>query len=298
MIALSPGVAQGCFDLLDIVSRTSLSLEQIVASFSHFSSIKSSQIAEFAQGTRWIKSGEDNVVLLTPEGARLLALAGYQAMLRQALIDYIDVSRPPWIQCAISGRRRVMAFVGSGIAQVMVEAGLTSGYGEDVVSFWDELAARARGLRDSSMSRIGRLGERLTIEHEAARTGITPRWIAVNSNEDGYDVLSIVGNGDPRLLSIEVKTSSQGLAGFIYLTRNEWEMSQERAHHLFHLWDVKSDPPRLAKVSIEAIATHLPSDSGLGRWDIVSIPFTAFGSIFNAANYASHFSALRRVSSQ
>jgi hypothetical protein len=283
MIPFSPGVAQGCFELLGIVSRTPLSFEQIVTSFSHFSAIKSSEIVAFAQGTGWARSAEDGMAILTPEGARLLSLAGYEPMLRQALLDHIDATRPPWVQCASSGRSRVMAFAGNGVAQIMVEAGLANGFEDEVVMFWDDLAARARGLRDTSLSRIGRIGERLTIAHEESRTGARPKWVAVNSNQDGYDVLSIVGDGDTRLLSIEVKAAAQGISGFMHLTRNEWEMAQERMNHLFHLWDVRSDPPELAKVSVGEMEGHAPSDSGSGRWEAVSIPFAVFRAKFSIA---------------
>lgn len=280
MIPFSPGVAQGCFELLGIASCSSLSIGQIVASFSHFSAIRSSEIAAFAQGTGWIRSSEDGTAALTPEGARLLSLAGYEPMLRQALLDHIEAAKPPWVQCAAYGRSRVMSFVGSGVAQIMVEAGLANGFEDEVVAFWDELATRARGLRDASLSRIGLEGERLTISHEEARTGRKPKWVAVNSNSDGYDVLSIVGDGDSRSLSIEVKTSTQGQAGAFHLSRNEWEMAQERMAHLFHLWDVKSAPPKLAKVSVEEMSGHVPIDSGSGTWESVAIPFAAFAPRF------------------
>lgn len=280
MIPFSPGVAQGCFELLGIASRSHLSIGQIVASFPHFSAIRSSEIASFAQGIGWIRSSEDGLATLTPEGERLLSLAGYEPMLRQALLDHIDAAKPPWVQCAAYGRSRVMSFAGSGFAQVMVEAGLANGYEDEVVAFWDDLASRARGLRDASFSRIGREGEKLTISHEEARTGRKPKWVAVNSNSDGYDVLSIVGEGDFRSLSIEVKTTTQGLSGAFHLTRNEWEMAQERIAHLFHLWDVKSAPPKLAKVSVDDMNRHVPADSGSGNWESVVIPFAAFSPQF------------------
>ena len=57
-----------------------------------------------------------------------------------------------------------MAFAGNGVAQVFVEAGLANGFDDDVVAFWDELAARARGLRDVKLSEFGREGEKLTIK--------------------------------------------------------------------------------------------------------------------------------------
>ena len=276
MIPFSPGVAQGCFELLGILSRSSLTLRQAVVSFSHLGSMRSSEIAVFAQETGWVRTSDDGLAVLTPQGLRLLSLVGYEPMLRQALLDHIDTAKPPWVQCATYGRSRVMSFAGSGVAQVMVEAGLANGYEDDVVSFWDDLAARARGLRDASLSRIGREGERLTIAYEEARTGRKPKWVAVNNNSDGYDVLSIIGDRDIRSLSIEVKTTMQGQAGSFYLTRNEWEMAQERTAHLFHLWDVKCAPPMLAKISVDDMSRHVPADSGSGTWESVAIPFAAF----------------------
>lgn len=280
MTVLSPGIAQGCFDLLRLIERSDLSFEQIVNSFSHFSTIRSDSIVAFAQVTGWTRSTEDGLAILTLEGSRLLSLGGYEPMLRQALMDHIDTARPAWIQCATYGRSRVMSFAGGGVAQLMVEAGLANGYDDDVVAFWDSLSARARGLRDASLSEIGRKGERLTLKHEAIRTGLKPKWIAINNNADGYDVLSIVDADDPRSLSIEVKASTQGTAGTVNLTRNEWEMAQERVMHVFHLWDIRNDPPRLAKISVEEMSGHVPADAGFGCWETLRVPFKAFGPRF------------------
>lgn len=284
MVAFSPGVAQGCFELLGIVSRSQLSPPQIVSAFSHFGAMRSGDILAVAQETGWIYTTENGEVKLTPAGCRLLELEAYGPMLRQALLDHVDARRPPWVQCAVFGRSRVMAFAGGGIAQVIVEAGLGSGFEDDVVAFWDSLAALARGLRDTTLSKIGRMGEKLTMAHEEARTRKRPQWVAINNNADGYDVLSVVADSDPRSLSIEVKTTTQGVSGSIHLTRNEWEMAQERATHLFHLWDIQHDTPRLAKVTVDMMAGHVPSDRGSGQWENVSIPVAAFAGIFEAEN--------------
>lgn len=100
------------------------------------------------------------------------------------------------------------------------------------------------------------------------------------NNADGYDVLSVVGEEDLRALSIEVKASSMGMSGSLHLTRNEWEMSQERERHLFHLWDICSEPPRLAKVTAPVMLAHVPADAGRGRWEVVAVPFSAFAPMF------------------
>jgi len=234
------------------------------------------------QGMGWLRSDENGMAELTPSGYRLVALQGYEPMLRQALLDHIDAESPPWVQCAAYGRSRVMAFAGNGVAQVFVEAGLANGFDDEVVAFWDKLAARARGLRDAKLSELGRDGERLTIKHEEIRTGVKPKWVAINNNADGYDVLSVVGEDDARALSIEVKVSSMGMSGSLHLTRNEWEMSQERERHLFHLWDLRSGPPRLAKVHAPAMLNHVPADAGRGRWEVVEVPFSAFAPMFES----------------
>lgn len=283
MISLSPGIAQGTFDLLRLVAKTQLTFKQIAASFSHFGPMRSSEIIEFVQSNVWACPSDDGFASLTPTGARLIGLSGYEAMLRQTLLDHVDASKPAWVQAASYGRSRVLSFAGSGVAQVIVEAGLANDFSDDVVAFWDALSARASSIRDAAMTAIGRTGERLTIEHEKLRTGRTPKWVAINSNADGYDVLSVVDATDGRFLSIEVKTSTMGPSGHLHLTRNEWEMAQERLNHVFHLWDTKSAPPRLAKISVAEMSHHVASDSGNGRWEVTSIPFSVFGPFEPAA---------------
>ena len=278
MITLSPGLAQGCFDLLGIASRNSLTFQEIHTSFAYFGSIAASKVVETTQGLRWIRANDDGTVGVTPSGSQLLSLVGYEPMLRHALLDYIDVVLPPWVQNASFGRARVLAFAGSEIAQVFVEAGLAHGTDESVVAFWDELAARARGQKSGRLTAIGRHGERLSLAYEEYRTGRKPEWVAIENNADGYDVLSVVGADDFRQLSIEVKTSTMGLAGSFHLTRNEWERALEGANHAFHLWDARANvAPRLAVVEPQDMQTHIPTDLGSGRWESVAIQFAAFG---------------------
>lgn len=57
-------------------------------------------------------------------------------------------------------------------------------------------------------------------------------------------------DNDTRRLTIEVKTSAQGLSGLLHLTRNEWNLATESLNHVFHLWDIRSVPPRLAVLNI------------------------------------------------
>ncbi len=287
MIAFSPGLAQGCFDLLGITSRNVLTFPQIRSSFSQLGGLPSGRVIETAQALKWLRVSEEGIATLTPSGARLQSLTGYEPMLRQALLDYMDIERPAWLQNATFGRAKVIAFAGSQVGQVFVEAGLADGTDDEVVSFWDTMAAIARGQRNDRLTAIGRQGERLTIAHEEERTGRKPRWVSVDSNEDGYDVLSIINMTDPRSLSIEVKSSTMGLSGAFHLSRNEWERAQDTENHTFHLWDMRANrQPSLAVVSPQEMKDHIPSDQGAGTWESVEIPFKTFQGRFTAPAFS------------
>jgi hypothetical protein len=281
MTTLSPGVAQGCFDLLGIASRHTLSFPQIHSSFARFGSVDAGKVIETAQRLNWLRADDNGVAILTPWGSRLLEISGYEPMLRQALLDYIDVESPPWVQNATFGRARVLAFASSEVAQVFVEAQLSHGTDAQVVAFWDLLSARARGQKNSRSTSIGREGERLTIAHEEARTGRVPKWVAIDNNEDGYDVLSVVSASDTRQLSIEVKASTVGAAGAFHITQNEWERAQEVENHVFHVWAIKpGSSTALAVVTSAEMEEHIPVNSGSGNWELVEIPFSAFRANF------------------
>jgi hypothetical protein len=284
MIVFSPGLAQGCFELLRIISCNTLSFTQIHSSFPYFGSLPIAKVMLTAQRLGWICASNEGVAGITASGSRILYLAEYKPMLRQALLDYIDFEKPPWVQNATYGRLRVIRFAGSELSQVFVEAGLVHGIEDEVVAFWDAVAALARGQKNSKLSDIGRQGERLSIAYELARTANEPKWVAIDNNDDGYDVLSIVETEDIRPLSIEVKASTMGISGSLHLTRNEWERSQEMDNYVFHLWAIDSKiHPALAVVTPTEMLKHIPADSGAGSWESVEIPFMAFHSRFSEA---------------
>lgn len=283
MKRVSPGLLQGCHDLLVLTKNQSLTLPAIRSSFAHFSNLATEHVVEACQVFNWLETSTSGIASPTSGGERLLAQVGYEAMLRRALLDYIDTIRPPWIQNASYGRSRVLAFLPNDIAQVFVEADLVDASSQDIVEFWDELAARARGQKNGRLNQIGRAGERLTLAFEEVRTGAKPRWTSIENNADGYDVLSIVAPNDPRKLSIEVKTSRVGLRGSFFLTRNEWDRAVEAEAHLFHLWDIsREDRPLLAAVPIIEMQSNVPRDQGLGTWQQLEVPLEAFRNDFRS----------------
>lgn len=283
MTEFSPGLAQAAFDMLQMLGTQPLCVADVVEGLRRIGGMPAAQVLSLAQRLNWVAVVEDGRLEPTPGGRKVIGQPAYPLMLRQAVLDFADVASPAWLQNARLGRARVMAFAAPDILQTLIEAEVSESVSEDVVAFWDKLAGLARGRRDDRLTEIGRGGERLSISHEAARTSRMPRWVAIDCNEDGFDLLSIRAADDPAPLGIEVKASTQGLAGSFFVTRNEWEVASSMEAHVFHLWDLSQPPAkRLAVVSPEAVLAHVPSDTGEGEWSAVEIPFSAFTANFTA----------------
>lgn len=278
---ISPGVAFGCVELLGAASRNALTPGGVLSLA--LGTVPPRDVLEAAIALRWLEISTEGLLTPTVRGERALACADDRLRMRSLVLDHIDAENPPWLQLASYGRWELLLQAPSGIRQVLVEAGLAYGDDADTVQFWDVLAARARGMRNAALTELGRRGERLTIAREQERIGKSPKWIALDSNAEGYDVLSQISPTDSRRLSIEVKASTQpGLSGTFHISRNEWDFAGEALNHAFHLWDISKEPPRLAVLSVDQVADHVPYDRGGGSWESAIVPFRLFGPLFSA----------------
>ncbi len=281
MIGISPGVAYSCFALLGLVQRHPMPFDRMRAELPSQPHADTSKLVELCQQLAWLRANDNGIAVLTPRGERLSTAEGDPAKLQLALLDFVEIIAPPWVKMALDGRKKVLTFAPPGIAQCLVEAELAVGHSEQVVRFWDQLAAIARGLRGAELSEVGRRGERLTLAYEKQRTRREPKWRSIESNADGYDVLSVAAADDTRPMQIEVKASTAGVSGSMHITRNEWEASEFMPLHQFHLWDLSSSQvPKLAVIPRSDLAAHAPSDLGQGRWEAFEVPFRAFGFAF------------------
>lgn len=277
---LSPGIAFGCTELLGVVTRNSLTSAGILSL--SLGSASPRDVLDATFNLHWIEVTPDGLLQPTVRGERAMAESDDRRRLRILVLDHVEAENPSWLHLAPAGRRDTLLHAPVGVRQVLVEAGLAYGEDEETVAFWDGLAARARGSRDAFLSEIGRRGERLTVNHEAARTGQCPKWVALDSSAEGYDVLSRMSSTDSRRLTIEVKASERPLSSAAFhLTRNEWETALESLNHVFHLWVISAPIPMIAVLSVEQVSGHIPADSGNGYWESVSIPFRAFSSLFS-----------------
>lgn len=277
----SSGVVYGCFYLLEIIYRHPIFWENSseLPSYRRFDNEK---LISLMMRLGWIVKNNTGLIELSSFGLKILSLNNDTLRLREALFSYIQMFRPPWIQLLLGGRSKVLLFVPDEIKQIMIDADVCKSYSNDVVKFWDNLAALAYYEKAIKLNDIGREGERLSLAYEEIRTGISPEWIAIENNADGFDILSVIHKGTDIKQYIEVKTSTQGLSGRCFITRNEWNQSQLIPHYIFHLWDIsESNNPRLAVLEPIKIQEHIPAnDTGMGMWESVSIPFEAFAEDF------------------
>lgn len=149
---------------------------------------------------------------------------------------------------------------------------------DDIVEWWDAIAAKMRQTSDLIRMDRARHAERLTLCFERARLSrlaieIEPRWIAIEDNTAGYDVLSYdPGAFGPTNRLIEVKSTIASPLRF-FVTRNEWEKALKfgAAYH-FHIWDLAAIPPRLYERTSATIHPHIPNDQAHGKWATAEIP--------------------------
>jgi hypothetical protein len=285
MTALSPGILDSSFQMLGMFARTGMTVAGFSMSFPRVGVCKTEDVMEFALGVSWIHPGESGIVELTAGGRRILSLENHESRMKQSVLDFVEEFEPAWVQNAAYGRRKVLDFVGSDVRQILVEAGLATGHDRETVRFWDILAAQARGQKDVSLAEIGRRGESLTIAYETGRTGHEPKWVSVDNNADGYDVLSVVAVDNLAKLSIEVKTTTLGTMGSFHITKNEWERAVEAECHCFHLWMLRGEndsESTLAVIGPAEMMAHVPVDSGVGMWSSFVAPFSAFTDFFES----------------
>lgn len=200
-----------------------------------------------------------------------------RTQLRATLLQLALRLRPFWARTAHLGRRRVLSVVGEDQWQCLDAAGLlVEPADEDVAKWWDTLAAASRAAEERRKLEIGREGEKRTIEYESKRLsaeGIPhePKWVALDDNSQGYDVLSFdrVGSDDLQNKCIEVKACVYSPTHFL-LTRNEWDFAEKhKAESAFHIWNLETE--ELKELRVEDMAKHIPTDHGNGRWENVAV---------------------------
>ncbi|MDE0331233.1 MAG: DUF3883 domain-containing protein [Nitrospinae bacterium] len=195
--------------------------------------------------------------------------------LRLFAFEWIRIVEPRWLRFVPFGRERVRRALDSDHAQCFREAGLFDETPNDeAIEWWDRVAALIRGLSDIEKMKRARLAERLSFEHERRRIkdlGICqqPKWVSLEDNSLGYDILSYDRNAEGRIVARLVEVKSK-LSDSIFLTRNEWESAFGAAQRtVIHVWDLPME--RLQEYHPKEIEASIPLDQGGGVWQNVRI---------------------------
>ncbi len=202
---------------------------------------------------------------------------------RVCLSDVLLIELPEWARLVTLGRGRFIKRLQSAeyrdVRSLFRQARLLDDPpSASDIEWWDDLQAKVRGKQSQDAMRRAREAEQLTLEHEVERLrslGIdtAPRWMAIDDNTVGYDVLSYMPSefGLVNLL-IEVKSTIASPLRF-YVTRNEWEQATAFGEaFMFHVWDLRPNPPVLHKRTVAQVAPHIPTDNENGRWTNAIIP--------------------------
>jgi hypothetical protein len=256
--------------------------------FTHILVCPALDILDLSTRCGWVKIDFDGMLKLSDRGLQLHETSDYQIRLRLQIQDIISVDQPSWSSLFPKGRQETARFVDPDVRQCLDEAGLlSSNLCDDVVAWWDQMAALVRGVKSSVLSNIGRTGERLSIAYERKRTGRHPTWQSIESNLSGFDILSCLSDIDASPLQIEVKASGNSWRyAYFYLTANEWESATLAHNYHFHLWALDANP-KLAVVSLAQMERHIPLNSGEGEWKTVRVPFSVFSDRFMSVNLES-----------
>lgn len=195
--------------------------------------------------------------------------------LRQTLFNMAVLLKPFWAKVSPLGRDRVRAVLSDDQAQCLRYAGLLDSVNEAVWRWWDDLAGHFRTVQSQKLLEIGREGELLSLEYERAKLkaeniSIEPRWMSIEDNLAGYDILSYRNeNGTRQKVFIEVKATTASDCIFV-LTRSEWNCAIKiGSSYLFHFWILPSKS--LCTASVSDVMPNIPSDNGSGSWDRVKL---------------------------
>lgn len=205
------------------------------------------------------------------------------AFYRVCLAAVLLIELPAWAKLATLGRgrfiKRLKAVEFRDVRSLFRQAHLLDEPPEDDdIAWWDELQSHVRSQQSVETMKRARIAEKLTLDREQEllrKTGIDkpPRWMAIEDNTVGYDVLSYK-KGEFGLLNklIEVKSTIASPLRF-FVSRNEWEQAQEFGEaFVFHVWDLKPNPPVLHERTVDQVRPHIPLDNEKGEWKNVLIP--------------------------
>jgi hypothetical protein len=274
-MTFSVGILYSVQEFLKFADGLAISVEEF-AKDGRFVISRTDDILRVAQDCNWIRATIEGTIVVSDRGRAIVDVSESSQKLRTQIEDLISTYQPPWSAKMRHGRAETVPAMPPDVLQCFRESGLMDPWLPDVVKWWDSAAQMSRLRRSERLSQTGRLAEQLTCEYESNRTQRNPEWICLDSNFEGYDVLSQLSEYDTGKLLIEVKGSERRPkeADFSF-TRNEYRTAKKSDHYVVHLWFI-GEPKMLYVVPFQEVYKHLPMDSGDGLWEITRMPFSSF----------------------
>jgi len=276
-MTFSVGVLYSAHEFTSYVADNEIDIEEFKGAFKRFSLAKPEDILSVSIKCNWIDFHPDGLCRVTVQGKELLEQKSAEDVLRVQICDLIHADEPPWAAKIPHGRQEAQKALPNDVSQCFKEAGLLSGWDEDIIQWWDRLSIATRGNKSKELLITGRRAERLTVEYEEGRTGSKPHWQSIESNFSGYDVLSCVSKTDATPRKIEVKgTSLSKKQAYFTVSYNEWRTAEKSEDYRFHLWCLKGEKAELIDVSWQEVQEHIPLNQGGGKWETARIAFSHF----------------------
>jgi hypothetical protein len=276
-MSFSVGVLYSSQDFLRLIRDLPGFDMTVRETFGTFAVASFGAVIELSQACGWIRLDPSGRLSITDIGRRIADARNREVSLRFQIGDILTSQPPRWMPVLKQGRSEARRYLPVDVAQCFREAGLFDSISDDVIALWDGYSKLARRVDKDTKLDIGRIGEKLSFEHECQRTKQAPRWESIESNLSGYDILSITSRDDPNYLRIEVKTAqARPEESVLFLSKNEWQVASLSGDgYTFHLWSLLPEPS-LMKVSVAQMSAHVPINNGAGQWERLQVPFRAF----------------------
>lgn len=279
---LSVGYLHASIKLLDLfLSKPVRSFEKKPKGQDLFNLCDLTTILSLCEKCKWLDKVRHDRFQITDKGLLIAREKDHEAKMRRQLKDFILIDQPIWSMVMHYGRAEFAYTAPPNIIQCFSESKLfTDNPDDDIVKWWDEVSGFVRSCGNDGLNDIGRKGERLTIEYELKRTGVIPKWQALDSNFSGYDILSVVSREDRTPMQIEVKTTTNMISfANLIITKNEWKQATNAIAHKFYIWHIDKQS-ELAVLSVDELGEHIPCDQGKGLWKTAEIPLRVFDQKF------------------
>lgn len=192
------------------------------------------------------------------------------------IVSYLVAAEAPtWRLAAAKGKKWCRNAMDENSAQTIGWANLWD-MDDEALDWWFQLATAARGQAEAARAAVGRIGERLTFEHECGRlqalgAPCVPVWRSTEDDTLGYDIESweYSPGSEPLPLRIEVKAYA-GADRRFFLTRGEWRTALRfRAGFAVDLWDVSTKT--LTRFAVEQVKKAIPAETPAGEWQTLLV---------------------------